>query len=370
MNIREHKFFEGCSVKVAKQAKEAFEAMSVNMDKATKDKSLKRLNAELDVIMGNGYFFEYYLYTYIIRYALMCRRLVSVQGLAAYSYVAYLLGISTVNPVERDYPMEIMFGYHYDRLPLFIIHTSPSFKHEIIDFLCDGFGKESVYVEEFLVSLKSKGEEDESSHRMMLSIFENKIISEVEKFIFSKNVDGISLQDSMRSFNNDKLSILKPTFPSGPMKDSELVFKDRIRELMTYCISSDSYSSDADMVEKCFDAAWDGTYEGFLDIFAMIYGTGVLEADLHTADNNRLCTRDDFYKYGLNILGNEKDSWEFMDKIRKGRGNQPAFQTYLKEQDVPVNIRDGICKIGYLMSEGSLIPDAQLFLFRSSCVVI
>ena len=135
MNIREHKFFDGCSVKVARQAKEAFEAMSKDMDKPTKEKSLKRLNAELDVIMGNGYFYEYYLFTYIVQYTLMLRRLISVQGLSAYSYVAYLLGITTVNPVERDYPMEILFGYHHDRTPWFDIYTSPSFKPEILEFL-------------------------------------------------------------------------------------------------------------------------------------------------------------------------------------------------------------------------------------------
>ena len=175
MNIREHKFFEGCSVKVAKQAKEAFEAMSVNMDKATKDKSLKRLNAELDVIMGNGYFFEYYLYTYIIRYALMCRRLVSVQGLAAYSYVAYLLGISTVNPVERDYPMEIMFGYHYDRLPLFIIHTSLIFNLNIIfynnNIISNKFYNHSSFIYDFI--------------RIILSSFLTYIIFSFYKYFFS-----------------------------------------------------------------------------------------------------------------------------------------------------------------------------------------
>lgn len=370
MNIREHKFFDGCSVKVARQAKEAFEAMSVNMDKATKDKSLKRLNAELGVIMGNGYFYEYYLFTYIVQYTLMLRRLISVQGLSAYSYVAYLLGISTVNPVERDYPMEIMFGYPYDRPPLLCIHTSPAVKKEIIDFLCDGFGKESVWVDRFLVALKAEGEADDSPYRITFSIFENEIISEVERFIFPRNVVGISLQSSMRYFNNDRLSILKPTFPSGPMKESELIFKDRIKELMANCISKDDYSPDYDFVKKCFDAAWDGTFEGFLNVFALTYGTGVLEADLYNDNNKRFCTRDDFYKYGLSILGNKKDAWYFMNRIRMGRGKQPEFQTFLEEHNVPANMRDGISKIGYLMSEGSLIPNAQLFLFRSSCVVI
>ncbi len=370
MDIREHKFFYGCSVKVANQAKAEFEALSRNMDKAAKEKALNRLNAELDVIMGCGYFYEFYLFSYIFRYSLLLRRLISIQGLAAYSYVAFLLGISTVNPVEKGYPMEMMFGYHHDYPPVFSIHTTPSFKPEIIDFLCDAFGRESVMVNDYMVYVKGKDESDDSRNHIFFSVFESEIIAEVERFIFPSNVSGISLNTAMELFNITRLSVLKPVYPSGRMRESEVIIKEHIKDLMAYCIPEDGYSSDAETVERCFDKAWDDTYEGLLNVFAMVYGTGVLEADLRDSDNKRLCTRDDFFKYGLSIFGNEKDALEFMNKIRKGQGDQPKFQDYLDEHGVPEYICDGISKIRYLMSEGSLIPKAQLFLFRSSCIEI
>ncbi len=366
--LAEFAFFDGCEIKIARQAKESFEAISKDMDKVTREKSFKRLNDELDVIIGNGYFHEYYLFTNIVQYALNRRRFISVQGLAAYSYVAYLLGITTVNPVERNYPMEMLFGYYHDRSPLFNIHAAPSFKQDIIDFLYDKFGKESVYVDGFMVSLKGADEAPDTLNRMFFSIFDREIIDKAEKLIIHSKVDGITLQNATGTFDIDRLSILQPAFPSGKMKNSEIVLKDRIKELMSECLTKDESYFDADTVEKCFDTAWDGTYEGYLNAFAMVYGTGVLEADLRTAGKTRLYTRDDFYKYGISVFGNEKDTWDFVGKVRKGRGKEESFQAYLDEHGVPKDIRDGIRKIGYVMSEGALIPDVQLFLFCSGCL--
>lgn len=365
MNIREHKFFDGCAVKFTRQVNEAFESMSKDMDKVTREKSLKRLSDELDVIMWCGYFFEYYLFTQIVQYALMSRRMISVQGLAAYSYVAYLLGITTVNPIERNYPMEMMFGYHHDRSPLFNIHAAPSFKKDIVDFLNNVFGKEYVCVDGFMVSLKGADEEPDVLNRMGFSIFDREIIAEVEKIITSK-VEGIAVPKAMESFNKDRLSILQPTFPSGKMKDSEIALKDPIKELAAEYLTKDDSYFDAAIVKKCFDTAWDGTYEGILNCFAMAYGVGVLEADLWTADKSRICTRDAFYQYGLSIFNNEKDTWEFVRKVRMGRGKQETFQLYLEEHGVPKDMREGIRTIGYVMSEGGLIPDAQMFLYCST----
>ncbi len=52
-----------------------------------------------------------------------------------------------------------------------------------------------------------------------------------------------------------------------------------------------------------------------------------------------------------------------MTKIRKGRGNDMRLQLLLEKKGVSSDVIEKIKGIKYIVSEGSIIPEAQLILF-------
>ena len=69
---------------------------------------------------------------------------------------------------------------------------------------------------------------------------------------------------------------------------------------------------------------------------------------------------------GLSLFGKEKEAYDFMTKIRKGRGKDPRYQETLDRKGVPYEYRDKLKLVQYVVSEGSLIAEAQLILFLVS----
>ena len=104
----------------------------------------ERLQEEKKIVRENGYTEYIDLYKLITDHARTVRKPLLVKGRINYSYLAYTLGITAVNPTERDYPMKMAFGYHMDRIPDMSLGIPLSYDKPLTEYLESQFGKEHV----------------------------------------------------------------------------------------------------------------------------------------------------------------------------------------------------------------------------------
>ncbi len=353
MNIRNTEFFEGCGKKVTAMAQSSFKKKSCEMSSDKKEKASLRMKKELETIINNGYFQELYLLKVIVEHALTLNRLISIGGQISYSYIAYLLGISTIEPIERDYEVEMLWGFHQDRNPYMVINAANDYKESLVVFLRGIFGEEKVRVDDLSITL---GEQTNGIDNMTIGFLGSDLIKLAEDVLPVKN------NNSESSFKLVRDSILSSHYPSGKIPYENIV---GVVKMLLWLINNEEqpYSDKT----ECF-ALFDGTYDGLLRGLAAIRGTGVAEADLRDSNNKRILTRDDFFRFGLSLFGNEKDADDFMTQIRKGRGRDLRYQGILERKEVPLDVRNKLKKVQYTVSEGSLITEAQLVLFSATTI--
>ena len=346
MDIRETIFFKDCMNKIWFLSKASLEAKSHTMSAEKKAIAKKRLSDELELICNNGYAYEYYINKIIVGHALSANKPVYVGGQAPYSYVAYLLGITTVDPLEREYPIEMVFGFHHDRTPGFYLHVSEDFKEELAAYLAGVFGSDKVTRKDNTIILGDKSEDMEhmSRNTLCLFVFSSKLMNTVQG----------ELTKSGESFKEQRGSIFAPIYPSGVL-DSTV----DVKALPGLIV--DANLDELDVMN--YESLLDGTYEGLLRALAVTNGTGVLEADLRDDDGHLICTRDDFYRFGHVLLDSDKNAFKFMSKVRKGQARYDEYRDGFVNLGVPDDIIDKLKSIKYVVNEGSLIPAAQIILY-------
>lgn len=349
MDIRGLSLFKDCEFKIESMSKASFVEKSHLMSEEKRTIAEKRLANELEIILKNGFSCEYILNKAVVDYAQSVNRVVCIGGQAPYSYVAFLLGITTVDPLERKYPLELAFGYYHDRVPGFFLRVPEVFEDELTAYLDDVFGADKVTRKENTIILGDKTEDTVylSQNALFMYIFSTKIMNDVQE----------ALSRSEASFKEQSEAIFAPIYPSGALDSS--VELQKISGLIGASNSEDLAGTD-------YDSLLDGTYEGLLRALAVTGGTGVLEADLRDDDGHLICTRDDFYRFGRSLLDSDKNAFKFMSQVRKGQARYDEYRDCFVNMGVPDDIIDKLKSIKYVVNEGSLIPAAQIILYLAS----
>lgn len=348
MSIKDAMFFEDCAEKICYMSKASFSEKARLMPPEERAYAEKRLYDELDIITGNGFSYEFYIFKTVIDHSIKEKRFTVIGGQAAYSYVAYLLGITSVDPVRRDYPLEMAFDYYHDRLPCMFVYTSPDYRKELSVFLETLFGAGMVTCRDnyIILGARSDIEDHMTDNTIWIPVFTWRLFSEVQEIIDSS--DG--------TFEKIREMILRPSFPAGEYIDGTLDL-----EILKYYAAEESPDEGED-----YSFVLDGTYEGLLRALAVIHGAGLIRAGLRDDNGKPVCTRDDFYRYGLELLGSEKKAFDFMTRNRKGQARNEYFRERLADMGVPDDVISQLKNVRYVVSEGSLIPIAQIILFLSS----
>ena len=346
MDIRELSFFKDCEFKIESMSKASFEEKSRLMSEEKRVIAEKRLANELEIILKNGFACEYILNKAVVDYARSVNRVVCIGGQAPYSYVAFLLGITTVDPLERKYPLELAFGYYHDRVPGFFLRVPEVFEDELTAYLDDVFGADKVTRKENTIILGDKTEDTVylSQNALFMYIFSTKIMNDVQEALYG----------SGKPFKGQVEAIFTPVYPSGALDSKEDAQK-------LPGLIADANLEDLDGIN--YESLLDETYEGLLRALAVTNGTGVLEADLRDDDGHLICTRDDFYRLGRSMLDSDKNAFKFMSKVRKGQARYDEYRDGFVNMGVPDDIVDKLKSIKYVVNEGSLIPAAQIILY-------
>lgn len=103
-----------------------------------------RLKTELDLIKANNFADLYLIAQRVAKFVADSGHLVSTRAAAGASLVAYLLGITGVNPIEHNIALESFMGIKGKKQPNFDIVVPNGFRPQVLKFLQELFGKTKV----------------------------------------------------------------------------------------------------------------------------------------------------------------------------------------------------------------------------------
>lgn len=229
-----------------------------------------------------------------------------------------------------------------------VLHIPDGYLFTLLAQFKEIFGERMISFDDISITI---GQRNDRNDHLSIGYLCTPLLTLVDKIVTKMEVLA------PKSFNRTRERIFRSYYPTGSFTE-ETADKITTNLSWNYVHEDNPYPVDNEGL-KLFD----GTYEGLLRALAAIRGKGVALSDLHDSKHKKVLTRDDFYEFGLELLGDEIQAYDFMTKIRKGRGNDMRFQVFLEMKGVSSDIREKIKSIQYVVSEGSIIPEAQLILF-------
>lgn len=108
------------------------------------EKIKERLELELNSIKNNNFASIYLISSDMVEYSNRLGYGVTSRGSVGDSFVAYLLGITDINPIEYNLPFEFFAGINYDKEPDIDLNFSEIAQAKIFDFLQEKYGKDKI----------------------------------------------------------------------------------------------------------------------------------------------------------------------------------------------------------------------------------
>ena len=103
-----------------------------------------RLELELQSIRNNKFDSIYLISSELVKYSNKFGYKVGSRGSVGNSFVAYLLGITNINPIEYNLPFELFAGKDYDREPDIVLNFSGKIRKKIFTYLQKKYGKDRI----------------------------------------------------------------------------------------------------------------------------------------------------------------------------------------------------------------------------------
>ncbi len=193
----------------------------------------ERLNSELKIIKNNGFSSLYMLAHLLAKYAHKNGQPTSSRGSVGSSFVAFLLGITNVNPLPPHYycsecsftdidpnicsgydleekncplcgkplvrdghniPFESFMGFYGSKLPDIDLNFPSSFRNNVLEYLCELFGQERLLIAGTIRTLTPTDAE------MYVNMYQEKNDQEFEQKLVAsiiRNIDGVKRQESI-----------------------------------------------------------------------------------------------------------------------------------------------------------------------------
>lgn len=337
VSIRNHEAFDGCRdlMTICNER-----LNSEIMSKEVRNKAQERFHKEWSIIESKGYIHELFILSSLCDYAISHTDLIIVQGRVSYLYTAYLLGITMVNPLAEDYPMEIAWGPEADSFPEIIITASEEFIYGAKNNLVFMFQSDNVSINDNVVYVGAP--EDKNSIRI--------------EFRLDANIAKAEILMRKRKDTRDK--VLRYDGASWLYADDDL--KNRIRNAVGYHMYETNYERNLD---NCCLKFLDGTYGSVISALALIYGEAVAKADFKDEESNSIYTLDDLYRYGEKIFNDTYDAYTFMNLVSNGFGNSEEIRNMLSNANCSSGNIDRLKLVKHMEAKGDLVPFANLFMY-------
>ena len=251
-----------------------------------------RLERELTAIKENGYTGTYMMWRSIVKKSLDEGYPIGIRGCVGSSFVAYLAGITNINPLSNEnggyqIPAEVFMGLGFDKKPDFAINVSSNIYNSI----------------------------DDNLHR--LDIHEHPSCDMLHNL---QEATGVRIEDIPLD-DEDVLKLLC---------DTELEIIQGIPEF--------GHEYARDMIKK----AKPKTFDDLVKISALCHGTNVWDGNQEELFGcgeielpNCIASRDDIMLFLMNKDMSKEDAYEIMELVRKGKGLSDEKKALMKECGVP-----------------------------------
>lgn len=272
----------------------------------------ERLCHEIDSIEKNGWVWHYYFAHLLAGKAKNDGNIVWNRGTAGASFVAYLLGITEVNPLSElyegfDIPFEVFAGYEGEKKPDFNLNVPPFYHNCLLTFARDTFGTDRV-------ALAGNGN--------------NHLIIQSENAEWDEPIDiciiACELSDD-GEFDNDRAKAAIASLKPQSLKD--------------YCrIAALLHGTDT----------WEGNGKELIE-----NGTCTLQ--------QLICTREDIMNTLLEKGMNRRMAYEIMEHVRKGKANRvdsakwQEMKVEMRKTGMPKWYIESCEKIKYLFPLGHAV---------------
>ncbi|MBR2871641.1 MAG: hypothetical protein IKB98_09765 [Clostridia bacterium] len=233
---------------VPSNAEDAFEDLTELCDSFAKlngisEEEKKRLDYELDLIKKWGiakvFLFGFHL--------ILNDGFGVTYGVEGNSYVNYLLGVSTVNPVKYNLPFERLFNEHRKFLPTYNICVEKGRTGFLLKSLYKKFGKSKI--------IKSKEDNDNYfvSNRPINPEFisETRIVAKENEEAYEENISILSYRELTKlGYYNFSINEVKDIKYSFEEKFSEEEIYEKAKKDFSYLVNGATPFTDIDEVKK------------------------------------------------------------------------------------------------------------------------
>lgn len=262
-----------------------------------------RYENELNSILENKLENIYMLLYTITKKAKQDNQLVILRGTISSSLIAYLLGISYIDPIKYNIPFETDCGFDGNKNPDFELVFSTKYAPEIYQYV------------EFMFK------ENNLSFKNELEKIDTKILK-------------------LNFIQDDYLDILKKLEQTTGINCSDIDVQDRkIIDLFNKSIDTKGLMEFEDEKAKnIIQKVKPQTVEDMIKIVSLLHGIDVWKDNVEKLINEHsidelLCSRDDIYTYLLERGINRKTAFEVMEFVGKGKLNR-VINNKIKDKEL------------------------------------
>ena len=375
----------------------------------------ERLNSELHSVKENGFAEIYLHYADIIKKNNLRPSQYGLKGLGASSIVAYLLGISKVDPLSKDCQLyaELFSGIDGNKVPVFELTVDENVYEQVRESLnnLDGVG-EAVWATKNIfptdTRIKAWIEEyeenndcilDEGKRQQVIDDLRNVVVANGRRlpgtfFIVPKGKEN--LLPRVKDLTGKERVFPFSWYDVDNIFNTYFIFDSKVKSFVSRLEDEIGVSLNSEMLDdeelikeyKSLNGsavineeieAWEDVLncynpESFIDIvrvISLVHGTGVWEGngrklliDGNISRNEIITTREDVYEMLLKCKISKEKAYAITEYVRKGRfeRNFQEFENIMREHDVPEWFVESCKKVRYLFSRAHAAEYAYMIL--------
>lgn len=264
-----------------------------------------RLELELQAIRKNNFDSIYLLSSELVKYSNELGYKVGCRGSVGNSFVAFLLGITEINPLKYNLPFEFFAGINYCKEPDIDLDFSEKIQKKIFVYLQRKYGKDKIIWGGTVENLANKTVENAYDEYDILGCDYLTMLYELEK----------------------KTNVYSNTIKLDDKETLEMFLHANDKSYSISTIGVPEFGTT--FVKKMIEISKPRNFNDLICISALSHGTGTwtynassLIENEHKKVDEVISNREDMYNYLLNNEIEKNTAYEIVEFVRKGNASR------------------------------------------------
>ena len=350
----------------------------------------ERLDYELNNILRNGYAVIYMIAQKLVKKSNEDGLMVGTRGSAGASLVAYLLGITGIDPLKYNIPFETFAGIDGNKVPDIDFNFSGDYQVEIQRYVEEVFGKDKVFRAGIVgteVATLASGVTGvkKTTGQHPGGVFILPADKEIYDFtpiqypenrkdsgVLTTHFEYHFLDDTLLKidlFAHDSPTMIKMLEDLTGVDARTVPFDDEKTLNMLATADTLGIPDFGDTpVRNMIKTIEPKTFDDFVKISGLSHGTGVWRDNAENlikagtaAVSEVIALRDEIMVYVMGKGICRETAFHIMESVRKGRGLSDEYEKMLSKSGVPEWYIESCDKIEYLFPKAHAVAYAMMF---------